>query len=89
MTIDPFAASADSPMAPAENCFAVIPSDSATLATATKALFVGTGGDVALRSLRGTADVIFRNVPDGSVLDVRASAVRATGTTAADIVALA
>ena len=89
MSHDPFASSADSPIAPAELCFPITPSDTAALQTATKALFVGTGGTVTLRSVRGTADVSFKNVPDGAVLDVRVSAVRATGTTAADIVGLA
>ena len=89
MTTDLFAASSDSPMAPAERCFAVIPSDIDALAFATKALFVGTGGDVTLRTVNGTEDVTFRNLPDAAVIDVRVSAVRATGTTAADIVALA
>lgn len=89
MTTDPFAASTDSPIAPAEQCFAIVPHDSVPLPLATKAIFVGTGGDVTLRSVRGTSDVTFRNVVSGAVLDVRVSAVRATGTTAADLVALA
>ena len=89
MPADPFAASADSPIAPSEFCFAVSPSDSAELPTATKAIFVGNGGDITLRSVRGTSDVTFRNVADGSIIDVRVRAIRATGTTAADIVALA
>jgi hypothetical protein len=89
MTTDLFASSADSPLAPSELCFAVQPDDTAALAFATKAIFVGTGGDVTLRTVRGSEDVTFRNVPDGAVIDVRVIAVRATGTTAADIVALA
>lgn len=88
-TTDLFAAASDSPMAPAERCFAVTPSDAATLPLATKALFIGTGGDVTLRSVNGAEDVTFRNLPDAAVIDVRVAAVRATGTTAADIVALA
>ena len=54
-----------------------------------KALYVGTGGDIVLRGVGFTSDVTFRNVASGQILDVRASHVRATGTTAADIVALA
>ncbi len=89
MMTDLFAAAADSPMAPAERCFAVIPSDTDLLSMATKALFVGTGGNITLRTVNGTEDVTFRNLPDAAVIDVRVAAVRATGTTAADIVALA
>ena len=89
MTTDLFSSAADSPIAPAERCFSVTPSDTEALPFATKALFVGTGGDVTLRSVNGAEDVTFRNLPDAAVIDVRVSAVRATGTSAADIVALA
>lgn len=69
--------------------YAVTPSDGTELPTIPKALFVGTGGNVTLRGVGATADVVFKNVASGQVLDVRAQFVRATGTTAADIVALA
>lgn len=55
----------------------------------TKAIFVGTGGDVVLRAVESSGDVTFRNIASGSILDVRVSAIRATGTSAADIVGLA
>jgi hypothetical protein len=89
MSSDTFRNASDSPFAPSAAPFAVMPSDSTELQAIPKALYVGTGGDVAVRGVRGDADVLFRNVPAGSVLDVRARFVRATGTTAADIVALA
>jgi hypothetical protein len=66
---------------------AVVPHDVNALADVPKALFVGTGGNITLRGA-GTSDLVFKNVPDGSVLPFRAQFVRATGTTAADIVAL-
>lgn len=80
---------ADSPTAPALMCYAITPSDTANLPHLTKALYIGEGGDVVLRSAMGEADVTFTNVPSGYILDVRALAVRATGTTAAAIVGLA
>lgn len=89
MSADSFSGYADSLTAPASNCFAITPSDTAELAIVTKALYVGTGGDVVLRPVNGSADVTFRNVPDGGIIDVRTRAVRAFGTTAADIVGLA
>ena len=89
MPSDSFSNYADSPFAPATSCFAIIPSDTAELPRATKALYVGTGGNVVLRCLNGDEDVTFVNVPNGGILDVRARAVRSTGTTAADIVGLA
>lgn len=86
---DPFDGQADSAMSPATRCFAIAPSDSSDLPQATKAIYVGTAGDVALRSVAGPAPVTFRNVAAGAILDVRVRAVLATGTTAADIVGLA
>lgn len=89
MVHDPFRNAADSVTAPAENCFAIVPDDVADLPSATKAIYIGTGGDVTLRPVAGDTDVVFRNLADGSVLDVRVRAVRAAGTTADDIVGLA
>lgn len=85
---DPFQQTVDSPIAPAEHCFAITPSDSDDLARATKGIYVGTGGDVVLQSIRGGVQVTFRNVSSGAVLDVRARRIFATGTTASDIVGL-
>lgn len=75
-------------MTPSEDCFAIAPSDTNDLAHATKAIYVGEGGNVMVRSVRGQADVTFLNVPSGAILDVRLRAVRQTGTTAASIVGL-
>lgn len=86
---DRFRHHADSPMAPASRAFAITPSDIAELPTATKAIYVGTGGDITLRPLDGSEDVVFTAFPAGGILDVRASAIRATGTTASGIVGLA
>lgn len=89
MPVDSFEGFANSPIAPAEVCFAITPSDTADLAQATKALYVGTGGAVSIIPVRGTSPITFANVADGSILDVRVKAVRATGTTASNIVGLA
>ncbi|MFC6911734.1 hypothetical protein ACFQGS_23650, partial [Novosphingobium lubricantis] len=71
-----------------ENCFVVQPSDQAELPQVPKAIYVGQGGNISLIPLRGTAPVTFYNVAGGSILDVRARAVMATGTTALDMVGL-
>ena len=89
MPKDKFQNSADSLIAPSQFCFSVTPDDNVDLQSATKAIYVGLGGDVTLRPVDNSADVTFRNVPDGAVLDVRVSAIRATGTTATDIIGLA
>lgn len=89
MASDQFQLSGDSVISPARKCFAITPSDSAELPTVAKALYIGTGGDLCLKAADDTAFVTFRNLPDGFIIDVRAIAVLATGTTAADIVGLA
>jgi len=88
MIEDPFSHSVDNPIAPAEFCFSITPDDQAELPRATKAIYVGQGGDITLRSMRGVTDVTFTNVASGSILDVRVRAIRATGTTATDLVGL-
>ena len=89
MPIDNFSTTSDSPIAPAQDCFPIAPDDIAELSKITKAIYVGSGGDVTVRALRADTDVVFRNVPDGYILDIRASAVRANGTTATDLIGLA
>ena len=86
---DPFSHHADSAAAPSTNPFAVVPSNAVPLAAIPKALFVGTGGTLVLRTASGVADVTFKNCASGQIVPVRAQFVRATGTTASDIVALA
>ena len=51
-------------------------------------LNVGTAGNVAMRGVDGATDQLWKNVPAGAILPFRATHVRATGTTAADILAL-
>ncbi len=88
MENDFFAGSANSLTSPAEDCFAILPSDTENLVQATKAIFVGQGGDVRLIPLRGSEPITFVNLASGSMLDVRARRVLALGTTAADLIGL-
>jgi hypothetical protein len=69
------------------NPYAIVPHDTDPLPVVPKAIYVGTAGDVVLRGIGAAADVTFKNCPAGSELMVRASHVRATGTTASDLVA--
>ena len=85
---DQFFAHGDSVSAPATRAVAVVPHDANALADIPKALFVGTGGSIAMRSAGGGADTVWKNVSNGTILPFRAQYVRATGTSAADIVAL-
>jgi len=85
---DKFAGYQDSVSAPSRSTPPITPSDATPLTTVPKALYIGTGGNVTLRSVDDSFDSVFKNVPSGAILAVRAQYVRATGTTAADIVAL-
>ncbi|HEX8532729.1 MAG TPA: hypothetical protein VF662_01015 [Allosphingosinicella sp.] len=85
---DRFSGYADSVSAPAARAVAVVPHDVNELAEVPKALFVGTGGTIVMRGAGGGADVAFKNVANGAVLPFRPQYVRATGTTATDILAL-
>jgi hypothetical protein len=85
---DQFTGVADSLTAPARRALAVVPSDTEALPEIPKALFVGTGGNIIMRGAAGSADQLWKNVQDGSILPFRAQFVRASGTTAADILAL-
>lgn len=53
-----------------------------------RAIYVGGAGNIALRLYGDTADVTLTAVPVGTVLNLRASHVRSTSTTATNLVAL-
>jgi len=63
----------------------VTKSDS-TVFDSPQAIFVGTGGDIALRLIGNSTTVTYKNIPDGTFLPVLADKVLSTGTTASDIV---
>ena len=75
--------------APAEEKIAVSLASDTTFPIAAKALYVGTGGTVVARAPNSAADVTYKNVASGQVLDGYFEIVRSTanGTTAADIIA--
>lgn len=88
MAVDPFEKFAESPMAPASDCFAVSPSDADELPRVPKALYVGTAGDVNIVAVASETPVVLRNVTAGSILPIRVARVLASGTTADHIVGL-
>lgn len=57
-----------------------------TVFDAPQAIYVGTGGDIALRLIGSSTVVTYANVPSGSWLPVLADKVMSTNTTASDIV---
>lgn len=66
---------------------AVTKSDS-TVLNGTRAVYVGTGGDLAVRMEGGQNSITFTAVPSGTFMPIRVDQVLSTGTTAAAIVAL-
>jgi hypothetical protein len=71
--IDTFSKHTRSLTSPPEHAVAITPAD-ADLAQATRALYVGTGGDVAVRMLDGSS-VTLVNVPSGTLLPLRVARV--------------
>lgn len=89
MAVDAFSFHSAAAVDPARQAFAIAPHDSDELALLPRAIYVGTGGTLVLRAVDSAADVTLQNLAAGQVIDIRARYVRATGTTAADLVALA
>lgn len=78
---------ADAEFTPSRAPYAITPDDATELPRIPKGIYVGTGGDVTLRGVEGDTDVTYRNLPNASYILVRARFIRATGTTATDLIA--
>jgi hypothetical protein len=65
----------------------VVPDDTGDLAHVTRAIYVGTGGQIAAQLASGTT-VTLSSVQGGTLLPLRVRRVLATGTSAGDLVAL-
>lgn len=77
------------PPAPAVHLFAITPSDTMVFPTATRGLWIGGAGNVAIVALSDTGSpVTLTAVPAGTLLQIAAQQVMATGTTATDIVGM-
>ena len=86
MLLDTFGAILLSLIAPARNCLSITPNDNAVVPFLPKAIYVGTTGAFAVRAIDGSSDVTFINVANGTILDIRVASVRATGTTAINLI---
>lgn len=84
---DRFSSHAASLTGPASAAFPLTPSDTVDLRETTRGIYVGTGGDISVVMASGDT-VSFASVPDGAVLPLRVTRLRATGTTAGNIVGL-
>lgn len=84
--IDLYAGSGTDLWSPASHAAAVTPSDTVDLIYASKRLWVGGAGNVTLITVGGET-VAYNSVPAGTYLQVRATRVKVTGTSATNIVA--
>lgn len=73
--------------APSGSAEEVTPNDSADLTYETRALWVGGAGNINLDTADGQT-VVFAGIPAGTILPVRVKRIRATSTTATNIVAM-
>lgn len=73
--------------APASHGFAITPSDSDALIEVTRALYVGGAGAIAV-VLSSGASVTLSGIAGGTILPLRLSQVKSTGTTATSLVGL-
>ena len=72
---------------PAVNAVDITPSDAAPLAFATRAIYVGTTGNLRVQMVSGDI-VTLNSVQAGAFYPLRVGQVMATGTTAAGLVGL-
>lgn len=81
---DPFASFAGSLTAPASSGFDITPADGTDLPVLTRAVMIGSAGDLAVTFADGS-EVVLPSLAPGVVYALRLARVRATGTTATDI----
>jgi hypothetical protein len=77
--------------APARHAVAITPADGSALDTVPKAIYVGVTGDITMVGVdaaSGAAGVLFKNCVAGSIIPFRPREIKATGTTATNIVGL-
>lgn len=86
MAVDKHPTSYGDVSSPANDAVAVTPAD-ATEITLTRGLYVGGAGNI-VATMRSGNDCTFTAVPAGTILPLRVTKVKATGTTATSIVAL-
>lgn len=72
---------------PADHAAAITPNDSTDLAKSTRSIWVGGAGNVELVTVSGET-VTFSGAAAGSIIPIRAQRVRATGTTATNLVGM-
>lgn len=88
---DPFQSAFSSVSDPGTRATTIVPSDTTDLADVPKGVYVGTGGDITMIGVGAPAaapGVVWKNVPSGALIPFRPRRILATGTTAADMLAV-
>ena len=70
---------------------AITPHDTNPLPFIPRGIYVGVSGDIVATmsdGAGGTVDLTFKSAPQGQVLPIRPSKVKATGTTATNLIAI-
>lgn len=83
---DKYQGTADTIIGPSRKCFDIVPSDTIALSEVPKGIYVGTGGNITGRLVDDTTDHTWKNLGSG-FLPLRFAFIRATGTTATDLIA--
>lgn len=73
---------------PVQNGFVITPNDTQDIAIYPRGLYCGTGGDIKVDLVGGSAGIVLKALAAGIVHPIRVKRVYATGTTAADILGL-
>lgn len=71
---------------PARKAFAITPSDSAVIEGATRGVWVGGAGNLAVLMVNDSSAITFSGVPAGTLLPIQVQKVMSTNTTATLIV---
>ncbi len=72
---------------PATNAVLITPSDSVDLTYISRAVYVGTGGNMKV-TMQDSGTLLFTGIPSGTTLPIRVSRIWSTTTTASTILAL-
>lgn len=83
--VNPYNPISDDPTQPARHAVAITPADGTDLVTVTRGIYVGTGGDLTV-VMAGGETVTFTAVVAGVLYPLAVARVKATGTTATNMI---
>lgn len=85
MNLDKFTFGTESP---ATSAFAITPSDSTNLTQTTRAIYIGSAGNLKVLMLEDSTPVTFTGLVEGTLLPICVKRVYETDTTASNIIGL-